>query len=63
MLKTVGPRYIGVLVLAAVGLISVAYALTQGEIVTAVIGAGCVVLLLVNAGWSSRNQHKGRVSS
>lgn len=47
------PRYIGVLVLAAVGLISSVHALTQGEIVTAAIGAGCVVLLLVNANWSS----------
>jgi len=42
-----------VLVLAAVGLISSVHALTQGEIVTAAIGAGCVVLLLVNANWSS----------
>jgi len=39
-----------------------AYALTQGEIVTAALLAGNLVLLFVNAGWSWRNQHKGRVS-
>lgn len=52
-------KLIGVVALAIVGLISIAYALIQGEIWTAGLVLGNLVLFLVNVCWFWRNRRVG----